>query len=132
MFREFFSYLFHNYYQAAAMIVFGIGFVTLLVSPNLIKKVIGFYLMNTAAFLFLVSKGFIRGRLAPIAISDPAVAEDYVNPLPAAPVLIGVVLTVSFNALFLALTVHLYKSYHTLNIYEINRLMRREQDGKEG
>jgi len=127
MFRDFFAHLFSNYYETTAMIVYGIGFATLLLNPNLIKKIIGFNFMDTAMYLFLASKGYIRGRLAPIAISNPARFEDYINPIPAGLVLTGIVVSVSFSAFFLALAVRLYKAYHTLNLAEIVRIMHREQ-----
>ena len=46
-----------NYEEAAAIILFGIGFTTLLLHRNLIKKVIGFSMMDSAIYLFLAAKG---------------------------------------------------------------------------
>ena len=77
-----------------------------------------------AIYLFLASYGFIRGRLAPVMASDvpaPSVTQ-YVNPLPAGLVLTGIVVSVSSTAIMLALTVRLYRRYHTLNIDEIAML----------
>ena len=50
----------------------------------------------------------------------------YVNPLPAGLVLTGIVVSVSVTAILLALTVRLYRRYHTLNIDEISEIVRRE------
>ena len=61
--------LIHNFYETAAIIVFGIGFVTLLLNRDIIKKIIGFNFMDTAIYLFLASKGYISGRIAPILSS---------------------------------------------------------------
>ena len=41
--------------EAAAIILFSIGFTTLLLNRNLIKKIIGFSMMDNAIYLFLAS-----------------------------------------------------------------------------
>ena len=48
----------------------------------------------------------------------------YVNPLPAGLVLTGIVVSVSVTAIMLALTVRLYRRYHTLDIDRIALLAR--------
>ena len=53
--------LFTNYYETAAVILFGIGLTTLLLHKNMIKKIMGFNIMDTAIYLFLTSKGYIVG-----------------------------------------------------------------------
>ena len=55
-----------NFGEAVAMILFGIGFANLLFQKNLIKKIIGLNIMDTAIYLFLAEKGYIMGRIAPI------------------------------------------------------------------
>ena len=57
-----------NHYETAAVLLFGIGFTTLLLHQNLIKKIIGMNIMDTAVYLFLAAKGFITGRLSPIVV----------------------------------------------------------------
>ena len=63
--------LFENYISVVSMVLFGIGFGNLLLQKNLIKKIIGLNIMDTAVYLFLASMGYISGRLAPI-ITDGA------------------------------------------------------------
>lgn len=111
--------LFVNYYEAAAMILFGIGFTTMLLNPNLIKKIIGLNIMDTAIYLFLAAKGYIYGKLAPIIVNGDLSMETYINPLPSGLVLTGIVVSVSVTAVSLSLVQRLYKKYHTLNIDEI-------------
>lgn len=60
------SQLLTNYYEAASVILFGIGFMNLLLQRNLIKKFIGLNIMDTATYLFLAAKGYVAGRTAPI------------------------------------------------------------------
>ena len=119
---------FHNYEEMAAMILFGIGFTTLLLQKNLIKKIIGFSMMDSAIYLFLAAKGFIEGRKAPIVVDGVTRMEAYINPIPAGLVLTGIVVSVSVTALMLALTVRLYRRYHTLDIDEITQRCRMEDE----
>ena len=44
--------LFANYGEAIAMMLFGIGFGNLLLQNNLIKKIIGLNIMDSAVYLF--------------------------------------------------------------------------------
>ena len=108
-----------NHFEATAMILFGIGFVTLLLQKNLIKKIIGLNIMDTAIFLFLAAKGYISGRSAPIVIDGVVITEYYVNPLPSALVMTGIVVAVSITAFALALSLKLYKKYGTLDMDKI-------------
>ncbi len=121
-----------NHYEAAAVILSGIGLTNLLLQRNLIKKIIGLNIMDTAVYLFLAAKGYVEGRAAPILISDGAggwlnSSSIYVNPVPAGLVLTGIVVSVSVTAFALALTLKLYESYGTLNIDEALMRMTEEQ-----
>ena len=121
-----------NYVEIAAMVLFGIGFTTLLLHRNMIKKIIGFSIMDNAIFLFLAAKGYIEGKTAPIVTDVPAALENgvntalYINPIPAGLVLTGIVVSVSVTAVMLSLTIRLYRRYHTLDIDEITAQCRKE------
>ena len=56
-----------NRYAVTAVILFGIGFTNLMLQQNLLRKVIGFNIMDSAVFLLLASLGYIDGvkRLLP-------------------------------------------------------------------
>ena len=112
--------------EAVAMILFGIGFANLLFQKNLIKKIIGFNIMDTAIYLFLAEKGYITGRIPPIVVDNIQDAEMYINPIPGGLVLTGIVVSVSVSALMLSLTVRLYQRYHTLDLDEISKKLRKE------
>ena len=106
-------------YEACGVILFCIGLATLLLHPNLIKKIIGLNLMDVAVLLMLAAMGYVDGRLAPIIVNGVTTAELYINPVPGGLVLTGIVVGVSTTAFFLALTQRLYHRYHTLNLDEI-------------
>jgi len=108
-----------------AILLFGIGFTALLLQKNLIKKIIGLNIMDTATFLFLTSQGYVTGRSAPIL----TVAEKgYVNPIPSGLVLTGIVVSVSVTAVMLALTIRLFRRYRSLDIDSITLMMKGEGD----
>lgn len=115
-----------NYGEAVAMLLFGIGFANLLFQKNLIKKIIGFNIMDTAIYLFLAEKGYIEGRMPPIVVNGIQEVEAYINPIPSGLVLTGIVVSVSVSALMLSLTIRLYKRYHTLDLDEISARLRKE------
>ncbi|MBQ6549846.1 MAG: cation:proton antiporter subunit C [Lachnospiraceae bacterium] len=123
--------LWNNRIQVAAVILFAVGFVTLLLHRNLIKKVIGLNIMDTAAYLFLTSIGYIENRLSPIIQEGDTALETYVNPLPAGLVLTGIVVSVSVTAVMLALTIRIYRRYHTLNLDDIYRYVHDEMEGEQ-
>lgn len=118
-----------NYEEVTSMILFAIGFTMLVFSKNIMKKILGLNIMDTGVYLFLASMGYIEDKLTPIVPSTGDVnALDYINPIPAGLVLTGIVVSVSFSALILALTVRLYKKYHTLNLDEIYEKCRKEDE----
>lgn len=105
--------------EITSMILFGIGFTALLLNKNLLKKIIGLNIMDTAAYLFLASNGYIEGRMAPIITDGVMRADAYINPIPSGLVLTGIVVSVSTTALMLSLTIRLYRRYHSLNLDQI-------------
>ncbi len=119
-----------NYEEAAAILLFGIGFTMLLFQKNLFKKLIGLNIMDTGVFLFLASMGYIAGRKAPIVTDGVTDTAAYINPVPAGLVLTGIVVSVSVTAVMLALTVRLYRRYHTLELDEIYILSRHQLEDR--
>ena len=120
--------LWNNRIAVVAVLLFAVGFSTLLLHRNLIKKIIGLNIMDTAACLLLTGLGYIRGRVPPILTDGNTDPSAYANPLPAGLVLTGIVVSVSVTALMLALTVRLYDRYHTLDVDHIYMMAREEQE----
>jgi multicomponent Na+:H+ antiporter subunit C len=102
-----------NYLGAIALFI--IGLYTVLTHNNVLKKVIGINIMETSVFLFFVSIGMIQfGRAPIIKIDQPDIT--YVNPLPSALILTGIVVAVSITAYSLSLIIQLYREYGTLDL----------------
>ena len=121
------SHLAANMEETVSMILFGIGFTTLLLHKNLIKKIIGMNIMDTAVYLFLAAKGYIHGRMVPILTDGITDAFAYTNPIPDGLVLTGIVVSVSVTALMLSLTIRLYRRYGSLDLDEIVMEWRKEE-----
>lgn len=111
-----------NYIGAAVLFV--IGLYTVLTHPNLIKKVIGINIMETAVFLLMVSVGYVTGADSPILelTKEQTMRGPYVNPLPTAMILTGIVVAVSITAYSLSLIIKIYEVYGTIELDEIMEL----------
>ena len=120
------QHLLLNIEETAAVILFGVGFTILLLHRNLIKKIMGMNIMDTAVYLFLAAKGFVVGRLAPIVVNGVQDMEAYINPVPAGLVLTGIVVSVSVTALMLSLSLCLYRRYHSLDLDVILMRVKKE------
>ena len=107
-----------NRYAVTAVILFGIGFTNLMLQQNLLRKVIGFNIMDSAVFLLLASLGYIDGGVAPI-VGDRGFDPLYINPIPSGLVLTGIVVSVSITAFSLALIQRIYRRYGTIEMREL-------------
>ena len=99
----------------------------LLLHQNLIKKIMGMNIMDTAVYLFLAAKGYINGRMVPIVVDGIQDASAYINPVPSGLVLTGIVVSVSTTALMLALTIRLYERYGSLSLDQILTQIKEEE-----
>ena len=70
-----------NRFAITAVVLFGIGLLNVMVQKNLIKKVVGFNIMDSAVFLLLASLGYVDGGTAPI-VGDVGFHPLYINPVP--------------------------------------------------
>ena len=120
------SLIIENRFAIAAVILFVTGFVNMMVHPNLIKKIVSFNIMDSAAFLMLASRGMIAGRTAAILTDGGANTSLYVNPIPAGLVLTGIVVSVSVSAFSLALVQRIYGTYGSVDLRDILEAMKKK------
>jgi multicomponent Na+:H+ antiporter subunit C len=116
-----------NIYEVVAVILFAVGFLMLLLDRNLLKKVIGLDIMDSALFLFLTSFGYVEDRIAPIAGNGSTDFSHYVNPIPGGLVLTGIVISVSVSAVMLALVVRVFRRYKSLDLDKIHLYTEEEE-----
>lgn len=113
--------LIQNYPYLIAALIFAVGCYTVLTHTNLMRKIIGINVMETAVFLVFVAAGNVRGGHPPIIdLNNPDAV--YVNPLPSALILTGIVVSVSVTALALALVVRINRQFGTIDADEITAI----------
>lgn len=113
----------YNYWIAIALMM--VGFYAMVAKANLVKKVIGLNIFQTAVFLFYVSIAKVTGGTAPIVWSGTQV---YDNPLPHTLMLTGIVVSVSVTSVALALLILIKKAYGTVEEDEILEIQEMEKD----
>ena len=85
-----------------------IGFYAMIAKKNLVKKIIGMNIFQTAVFLFYISISKVKGGTAPIVWDY---SQLYDNPLPHVLILTAIVVSVSTTAVALGLVSRIYESY---------------------
>ncbi len=110
---DFFAH--YNYWIVVVLIM--LGMYVVMANPNLVKKVIGLNIFQTAVFIFYISMGELDGGTAPI-LSEAY--TRYVNPLPHVLILTAIVVGVATTALALALAVRIYRAYESVEEDEID------------
>mgnify|MGYP001111731856 CR=1 FL=1 len=106
-----------NYWLIIAVMM--IGLYTLISRSNLIKKLAGLAVFQTAVILFYVSLGKVTGGTVPIMDSKFTI---YSNPLPQVLMLTAIVVGVATTALGFALVIRIKESYDTVEEDQIHKL----------
>ena len=114
----------YNYWIYISLMM--VGLYAMIVKNNLVKKIIGMNILQTAIILFYVSIGAKRGATLPIithghgdASHDVVRAVDYINPLPHVLMLTAIVVAVATLGVALALALKINNQYGTLEEDEI-------------
>ncbi|ELY39270.1 cation:proton antiporter subunit C [Natronorubrum tibetense] len=103
-----------RYAYALMFVLMGIGIYMIIANENLVKKLIGVNLFQTAIFLFFVAVAYVEGGKAPIVPSDGSDPGLMASPLPHVIVLTAIVVGIALTAVGLALIVRIYAEYGTL------------------
>ncbi len=104
----------YNYWISIALMM--AGFYLVIARANLIKKLVGLNVFQTAVFLLYISIGKVSGGTAPIAKEGFTL---YSNPLPSVLILTAIVVAVSTTAVALAIIVRIREVYGTVEEDEI-------------
>ena len=110
-----------HYAYWGAIALLGAGLYTVTASANLVKKVMGLSIFQSAVFVFYISIGAVEGATAPIV--DPAHAA-YANPLPHVLILTAIVVGVATAALALALVVRIHAACGSVEEDVVERALR--------
>lgn len=120
----------YNYWMYIILMM--IGFYAMIAKRNLVKKVVGLNIFQTAIILFFVSTASKRGATIPILQHGASAAVDgieaalYINPLPHVLMLTAIVVMVSTFGVAVALLILIYRRYGTLEEDEILHILRSE------
>jgi len=100
----------------AFIILFLLGLYIMVLHNNLVKKLIGMYIMQTSIILFFITLAVKKNSTIPILLPSPAALgpETYANPLPHVLMLTAIVVGVSTLGVSLAMVIALYRQYQTL------------------
>jgi len=112
----------YNYWMAIILML--IGLYALIAKQNLVKKIIGLNIFQTAIFLFYISFADVSGDTAPIYTAEGTSAL-YVNPLPHVLMLTAIVVGVSITAVALSLVVRIYQEYQVMDEDGLLEVLRR-------
>lgn len=99
------------------LIIILIAFYGLIISENLIKKVMCLNIIQNSFILFFIKIGYSEESLPPIITDFYA---EYVDPLPQALMLTAIVIGVCFNTLALTIIVKIYYKYKTIEVSKIS------------
>lgn len=120
------------------IILMMVGLYAMIAKNNLVKKIVGMSIFQTAVILFYVSIGCKKGATIPILQhghgSDHGAghalfnAIDYINPLPHVLMLTAIVVGVATLGVALALAIKVYKEYGTLEEDEINKQLTEQME----
>ncbi|ELZ39269.1 cation:proton antiporter subunit C [Halorubrum tebenquichense] len=114
----------HAYVAFALLLC--IGLYMMIANPNLVKKIIGLNLFQTAIFLLFIASAYVDGGAIPIVPTGGPEGGLYVSPLPHVLVLTAIVVGVSLTAVALALCIRIYDEYGTLRTDTLRQLLRDE------
>jgi multicomponent Na+:H+ antiporter subunit C len=100
-----------------------IGFFGVIAKRNLVKKLVGLSIFQSAVFLLYITMGKVEGGTAPIyGITDNTV---FSNPLPQVLILTAIVVGISTTALGLSIVVRIKEAYGSIEedvIHEKDRV----------
>lgn len=118
----------YNYWVYVILMM--IGFYAMIGKQNLVKKLLGMNIFQTAIILFFVSTGVKKGGDIPIVdkyagLAGTIDASQIDNPLPHVLMLTAIVVGVSVTGVALAVLQRIYREYGTLEEPEILEKVRR-------
>lgn len=120
------EYIVSKYNYWIYIILMMIGFYAMIGKKNLVKKIVGLNIFQTAIILYFVSIAAKKGATIPIVYHGQGEAAEhalhalnYVNPLPHVLMLTAIVVMVGTFGVALAFIIRIYRQYGTVEEDEI-------------
>lgn len=113
-----------NYWLFIVLMMTGLYIVV--AKGNLVKKIVGLNIFQTAVFMLYISVGKVKGGTAPIFPVDMDIDPDvlYSNPLPHVLILTAIVVGIATTALGLALIVRIREEYGSIEEDSLQKMDR--------
>ncbi len=108
-------------------LVLTLGLYGMLMKRNLVKKVIGLSIFQTAIILFFIIAAYRDDATVPVVeprIAEGAVATTYINPLPHTLMLTAIVVGVATLGVAFALMIRIYEGFGTLDEPQLRERMK--------
>jgi multicomponent Na+:H+ antiporter subunit C len=109
-----------RYMYVMVLALLAVGLYGMLAMRNLVKKIVGMAIFQTAIYIFFIEGSVIEGATVPVI--DPEIGSQagaYMNPLPHLLILTAIVVGVAVVGVALSLLISLYRTHGTLDEDEI-------------
>jgi multicomponent Na+:H+ antiporter subunit C len=121
------DYVISKYNFWIYIILMMIGLYAMIGKKNLVKKLIGMNIFQSAIILFYVSIGVKAGATVPILSGhghghEAIEVASYINPLPHVLMLTAIVVSIATTGIALATLILIYRKYNTLEEDEILKI----------
>ncbi|MCK4618396.1 MAG: cation:proton antiporter subunit C [Desulfobacterales bacterium] len=123
------DYVISKYNFWIYIILMMIGLYAMIGKKNLVKKLIGMNIFQSAIILFYVSIGVKAGATVPILSGhghghghEVIEVANYINPLPHVLMLTAIVVSIATTGVALATLILIYRKYNTLEENEILKI----------
>ncbi len=107
----------YNYWIVIGLMM--VGLYVMISRGNLIKKIVGLNIFQSAVFIMYISMGVVEGGAVPILTDG---VTRYSNPLPHVLILTAIVVGVATTALGLALVVRIKEAYGSVDEDDLHRM----------
>ena len=93
-----------------------IGLYGMLAKENLLKKIIGMNILQTAVYVFFIYGGSKFGATVPVITSEVGEqAVSYMNPLPHALIITAIVVGIAVTGLAMAFLINISRNYNSVD-----------------
>lgn len=113
------EFLVSRSYFLGVFVLLAIGSYMMIANRNIVKKIIGMNVFQSAIFLFFIVSAYIEGASSPVVSQE----GPFVSPLPHVLILTAIVVGVSLTAVALGLVVRIYGEYGTLDETVLKEVM---------
>jgi len=121
-----FEFILGHYAYWFVFILIFIGLFAMIIKNNLIKKLIGMTIFQSAIIIFWIASSAKWHATVPVLdhAIDPAQQANYINPLPHTLMLTAIVVGVATIGVAFALLIGIQKNYHTIEEDELLEKMK--------